>query len=434
MTLDETINQIVNSIGRLEKERVLLENKDNIMLREYLKLVYDPSINYNMTKLPTVYMHGSLELSTEIARNIKTVLANTRGNAAREFITDELHSLTVESHGLVANMINRSIGGSVGETMVLKTWPDLFFIPPYQRCSLLDEKATLKLQNQEVILQPKLDGSFAYLKVDSESVVMTRNGNFYPSWFCDMLTEGLSVSNVVFIGELLVKKDGVTLDRQTGNGILNKILKGESQELFDHLSFTINCWDIITPEDFKRGFSHYVYKDRLSKLTSVASGNVVLVDSKTCSFEEALTYHQEHLKQGLEGSVVKTKNFIWKDHTSKDMFKLKVKFECDMIVTGYYEGEGNASGSLGGLSISSSDQTIACNVGSGFTKAQREEMWGNRDSLTGLIVTITANDIVKDKRTGASSLFLPIFVEVRYDKTEADSSSHIEAQLKNARR
>ena len=70
----------------------------------------------------------------------------------------------------------------------------------------------------------------------------------------------------------------------------------------------------------------------------------------------------------------------------------------------------------------SSDGIVRVGVGSGFTDGDRDTI---KPSCVGSVVAVKYNARIKDKKTGIDSLFLPIFVEVRDDKDEADSSKDI---------
>jgi len=43
------------------------------------------------------------------------------------------------------------------------------------------------------------------------------------------------------------------------------------------------------------------------------------------------------------------------------------------------------------------------------------------EATAGKIVAVKYNEVIKDKHSGYHSLFLPIFLEVREDKEEADT-------------
>ena len=70
----------------------------------------------------------------------------------------------------------------------------------------------------------------------------------------------------------------------------------------------------------------------------------------------------------------------------------------------------------------SADGIVNVKVGSGFNDEHRKTL--TKKDLVGKIVAVKYNARIKNK-LGAESLFLPIFLEVREDKTEADTSKNI---------
>lgn len=58
---------------------------------------------------------------------------------------------------------------------------------------------------------------------------------------------------------------------------------------------------------------------------------------------------------------------------------------------------------------------------SGISSKLRQEIWSNKDDFLGRIISVKAESITKNKISGTTSLSFPRFVEIRYDKTEADT-------------
>jgi len=77
---------------------------------------------------------------------------------------------------------------------------------------------------------------------------------------------------------------------------------------------------------------------------------------------------------------------------------------------------------LGAILCESADGIVKVSVGSGFTDAHRKNYW--KENLVDRIVAVKYNSRIKNK-AGEDSLFLPVFVELRDDKDEADSSKDI---------
>jgi DNA ligase-1 len=99
---------------------------------------------------------------------------------------------------------------------------------------------------------------------------------------------------------------------------------------------------------------------------------------------------------------------------------MKGELECDLKIVGIQEGTGKYVGKVGAYLCESADGVIKVDVGSGFKDDQRTI----DNSVIGKIVAVKYNVRIKNKQ-GEESLFLPIFLEVREDKTKADSSKDI---------
>lgn len=426
--------------GSNAKASILQGNKDNKLLQLFLKAVYDPSLSYYISKSPNPTTTGLQEFTENHLNSIVETLAERKltGNAAKKFLLDLLDSLDKQGQELVRLLISRNVSTGVGDGIVLKVFPDLYFVPFYQRCSLLDAKAKEKFSKLPLMYaQEKCDGSFLYLVKEAGKApeAITRAGSKYPREFAEKLAEGVP-EGVVLIGELLVYAGDNVLDRQTGNGMLNSILKGGDVDT--SFEYKMKAWDIVSPEEFKVGKSEETYIDRLTKLFYMYDSHEPkhvqpLKNKAVRTLEEAYKLYSDFTAQGKEGAVLKTPDFLWKDGTSKDCVKMKVEFEIDLEITGVVEGSGKATGMMGALQLKSSCGGLVTDVGTGFDDATRKQFWQGKDELVGMIVAVKANDIISKRDRGTKSLFLPVFLECRVDKKIADSLEDCERILMAAK-
>ena len=229
--------------------------------------------------------------------------------------------------------------------------------------------------------------------------------------------------NLVFDGELLVNDKGVILDRQTGNGILNKAVKGTISDLEAH-KVHATVWDVIDYETFKIGRGKLSYQTRFSILQSMSLPRKVrLVESTVvASFEEAQQIFEGYLAQGQEGIILKDMSGIWEDKRVKTQVKFKAELDCDLKVVGIQPGTGKYEGLVGALLCESEDGIIKVDVGSGLSDFDRKEF--TKNSPVGKIATVIYNARIKNKQ-GEESLFLPRLIEIREDKNSADSAKKI---------
>jgi ATP-dependent DNA ligase len=96
---------------------------------------------------------------------------------------------------------------------------------------------------------------------------------------------------------------------------------------------------------------------------------------------------------------------------------MKAELEADLRVTGFLAGSGKYAGKIGSLLVESADGKVKSAVGTGLDDEERSY---DPSVFIGQIVAVKYNAMIEDKKTGAKSLFLPVFVEVRDDKTVAD--------------
>jgi DNA ligase-1 len=156
-----------------------------------------------------------------------------------------------------------------------------------------------------------------------------------------------------------------------------------------------------------------VAKHKPTKVQPVQSQEVQTIEEANVLFEKLLA-------DGEEGIILKDKASIWEDKRSKGQIKFKGELECDLKIVGIEEGTGKYVGMLGALILESSDGVIKVRAGSGFSDEQRKQ----GKEVIGKIAAIKYNMRIKNK-AGEESLFLPIVLEIRDDKTEADSSEDI---------
>ncbi len=443
MSLYEIVKSLQEAKGSNEKLAILMKNNQNELLRAYLKATYDPALSYYQKKAPKTESIGKYDFKDDTINAIVNEIASRilTGKNAIYRLTDIIRLHNKEGQELINLLISRSIGSGVGDTMILKAFPGLYFIPPYMRCSLLDAKSKSHFETlKKIYVQKKADGSFLYLvnSDDGDNKGFTRSGNAYPEWFVDKLLDGISGDDSgVFMGEALVVKDGVQLDRKTGNGILNSILSGDFEG--GDYEFIMEAWDHLTVEEFEYGLSNRTYEQRFSAVQEILNQdefNIRMIETDIVeSLADALAISVKYTQAGFEGAILKDPSSPWKDHTSPFNVKVKIKFEADYKIDDIYEGEGKAKGMLGGISFSTSDDLLKCNVGTGFDDDTRKKLWSlGIDYLRNMIITVSANEVITKIGSTTVSLFLPAFEELRLDKTCADSLERVYEQLEAAKR
>lgn len=441
------LNEIKNDSSTLAKKKILTENKDNEVLKKVLKYTLDPGIVSGYKKLPPpVQSFETYDLDTAI--NNLDVIYNRQltGHAGRDYIASVLGSVSEDDAEVLCKILTKELDCGIQA----KNANDVFgknFIKdePYMRCSLLTEKTILKIQLKKYgffYCDVKMDGAYLAHIVQNDSVISTsRNGkihdfnNIKDESFLKLkeqieLVDPIYKDGVVFTGEALsLDMYGNILPRTTSNGIISKAGKGTiTDDEASRVIFVI--WDAIPLQNYMDGkYSTELCVRRPVLEEAIANSHVedvlMIEYRKVTSFKEAFEYNSELMLKGEEGSIIKSPDNIWQSHTSPTCLKVKLKMEVDLVCIDVLEGEGKRKNTTGSLTVTSACGTLLSNVGTGFTEEMLDYIWKNKDDVIGSVITVEVNDIVSDKRTLVPSLFLPVFVEIRTDKNEADTYERI---------
>lgn len=411
--------------SRLEKEAILQKHHANETFKRVLFLALDPYTQFYIRKIPQYEQIGNTDIGIEESLNQLYLLSSrtVTGNAAIGHLKNVLSNLPAEKAKVIERIIEKDLKCGVSEATVNKIWPNLIPTYPVMLASGFDEKIMHKM-TYPAYVQLKLDGMrFNAIVQNGKVDFRSRNGKSI-DLLGNLEEEFLALAGelpVVFDGELIVReRSGNIMNRQKGNGILNKAVKGTiSAKEADMVEAVV--WDLILLQDFKQGESKFPYETRFEMLQNLdMPPKVSLIENiEVASEDEAHHLFEEYFGNGEEGIILKDITKGWEDKRVKHQVKFKGELECDMMCVDWQEGTGKNVGKLGALVLESSDKLVKVNVGSGFTDEQRDKY--TRENTVGKVVAVKYNAKIQDKKTGEFSLFLPVFIELREDKDVADS-------------
>ena len=432
------IEQLASDNSRLAKEAILKKNVNNELLKQVFNLALNPFVQFYIRKIPSYDTSADSKPLKEALTNLSVLSDRVMtGHAAINHLQFILGSLSKEDAKIIERIIAKDMRCGVSEATVNKIWPGTVPSYPVMLASGYDQKLVDKIQFPAYV-QLKLDGMRFNAIVKGEVVeYRSRNGKelTIPNKTFDMPFITMAKfygEDMVFDGELLVvDAAGKPVNRQTGNGILSKSIKG-TMGVQEAVNVRATLWDAITFEKFSQGIDKEPYSARMAKLSNAISymrgqkgqiGHYIdLVWNKQVNdIATAQKIFEKFLSEGQEGTILKSKDGIWEDKRSKTQIKFKGELECELQVVDWEEGTGKNVGRLGALVCESSDGVIRVNVGSGYSDEQRDEY---TKKVIGKIITVKYNARIKDK-SGIESLFLPVFIELREDKDKAESSKTI---------
>lgn len=454
--VDYCVNSFFDEIGSCAGKKDKIACVKKFLDREIPEFVYatklalDPFIRFGFKKMPTIdeSVEGTKDFKDVIP--MLNILSTMNHSKESENLLVKILSEVKPSERM---LVKRIVLKDPRCGMQIATWNKAIEGREYEeQAKVLDypcmlaspfsEKLVNKLPWDEgVICQEKCDGMrFNAITNGSRIQYFGRSGKplTIKSDAFEHEIRSLACSlNVAFDGELLVlDENGNVCDRKTGNGILNKAVRGTiTKEESERIIFVV--WDMIPTDHFMRGYSEepFDYQTRfhrlanlfvmMSQVNETPFTKIRLVRTEIIHFmDEANEMFKEITDQGGEGVILKNPHNIWKNVRSTEQIKMKLELDADLRIVDLEEGTGKYEGMLGAMLLESDDGKVCVSVGTGFSDEQRKAYFDR--SIVGKIATIVYNSRIKDKnRPNVDSLFLPRFIELREDKTETNSSEQI---------
>ena len=435
------LKELESNNSRNFKIELLTKYKDNELLKEICKLALSPMIQFYQRKIPEYDQTYKTTFGIEWALEELKIFSNRTltGNKAIEHLTYVLSSILPDDAQVIERIIGKDLKCGVSTSTVNKVWKNLISEFPCMLCSPFEQKLVDKIVFPAIV-QKKEDGMRfnAIVKFDRDLKgtveFRSRNGKEI-SLLGSLEEEFIELAygkDLVFDGELLVydtvetDSNGKICDRQTGNGILNRAVKGTiTKEQADRVFATL--WDQIPYDDFIAGKCDQRYSYRFKRLLYLIDRcdtfrKIELVETfDVHSLEQTQEIFQSYLDDGDEGIILKDPNSLWENKRSKGQIKFKAELDCDLKVLSVISGTGKYADAIGSLYCESADGVVKVYVGSGFNDEQRN---ASPSDYYDKIIAVKYNARIKNVQ-GEESLFLPIFLEVREDKEVADTSDKI---------
>jgi len=140
-------------------------------------------------------------------------------------------------------------------------------------------------------------------------------------------------------------------------------------------------------------------------------------------FQDMTTYCNHVIDvEKQEGLILKDWAAVYTWDRSMAWCKVKRFYDVDCKVTGFYLGKKGTKNAkrLGGIKVwgrTECGTIVESDCGSGFTDAERDEIWSNQPKYMGATVVIKYQEVSKSKNKAVASLRFPTFERFRDDKT-----------------
>lgn len=380
----------------------------------------------------TMVSHFSFSRIVNKLLSVKAV-----NNDLREAVTGYVNSYPMEFREMLVKVLTKTVNigisaKSINSALGQKLIPDVELMKCDKNISTVEGWFAKRLP---VFAEIKYDGirAFAEIKYGKLVGIKTYNMNDFDITKLPYFTEQLeTLGKAIEFDHFFFDFEITNALRQTVSGEVTKLLKGTAKEGCDKEwvanIFDVHEWDIF--EDRPSEYSYIKRRDILMRAFNEADHvlpNLILaLQWKIESMQELRDLFAKVLEDGIEGLVVKVGTGVYELKYSKFWVKMKAEIECDLEITGWFQGSGKRANTIGGFSCKSSCGNLEVNVGSGFTDKMLAEIMANGPaSYIGKIAEIRYNTVIEEKNSIIKSLFLPRFKRFRFDKNKADSLERI---------
>ena len=410
----ELFEQIQFTSSKLEKEQIIKENAQNREFTQALNFLLNPFITTGLsskkmgktvTVTPTISFENPFEAfgylqenntgSDEIIANMQGFIKSQPADMAGFYEGMFTKSLKL---GCAASTINKALGKG--------------FIPKFE-CMLAHGyfDNIKKVEGKEFTVTLKLDGMRAIAIKSGETVnIFSRTGQPIDG-LSDIEAELLAwpIGSFVLDGELLTTEaSGMKSGDQYRATMKTTRKSGEKRGI------TYWVFDALTVESFRTQHNDVPYFKRRMYLEEAFKGMQfvkilpTLYSGNDISQVELLL--EQVMSEDQEGCMVNLNDAPYEFKRTSSILKVKEMEECDLMITGFEEGQGKLSGTLGRINVDYKGNTLG--VGGGFSDAERDWFWENKNSLIGRVITVKYFRESENEK-GIKSARFPNFVRLR---------------------
>ena len=416
--------------GSQKIKQDLIKNNYTPIMDYLLKIALNPFLTTKLNHIailpeqPYIVDYDPYEKFQDLTKRLLESPAANNKLREEAFELINCTSYDFDTRKMLLKVLTKSLNIGIGAKLINKGIGKQIIPDPSLMLAQDDESEINKWS--KIICEEKYDGVRIIAVVDGEEVkFFTRQFNeisrHYLSEIADSCLRLIKKSGLkgswFFDGEL------TDTNRKSVSGKVTKMLKGSpSDQIGDDLLF--NIFDLEETSVLQDGKGFIPFEIRRDTLEGVfeenTSTSLVLAESFLAKEKEDIyTYYKSIIAKGGEGVILKNPEHVYECKRSKNWIKLKEVNDCDLVITGWYPGEGKREGLIGGFICEDQSGKIKVRVGSGFSDDDLKEISKDPDSYISRICAVQYNVIISDKNDNWS-LFLPRLVEVRSDKDSAD--------------
>lgn len=398
-----------------EKKAILAAN-NTWFIRSMFMAALNPFITYGINNIEIksigVKQFGVKDIYSFSDLLVRLKKRELTGNTARTAVNEFFSVFDAGSQELLGCVLQKDFKCGVSlktVNSVFKIDSGLPFIPEFA-VQLADKAERFEeISNYPVICEPKYDGMRCLAIHDGALTLFSRQGKEL-----DFPVIKEELLRIMQPGDVL---DGELFHEGGFQKLMTQAKRINNRDMDNLNSVIYYVFDCLTSASFKDGICKLPLKDRKENLLgilNVSSDTPHIKQSPhevVASVDEAKNLYFKYVAEGFEGIMVKNPNAYYECKRSKNWLKVKPVNEMDCEIVNLAEGEGKNIGKLGAIVVKQENGAI-CSVGSGFTDAQRDELWANKEALKGQIVEVQYQEL----STGEQVMRFPVFYRLRPDK------------------
>ena len=427
----EVISKLEADNSRLAKEKVLLEAMEEGLNEffEGVRMALDPLVTFGVKQVPESKVDGQ-GLKWEVFKKLAQQLQDREltGHDARDAILLTRDIATQDQWNMFyRRILIKDLRCGVSEKTVnkiAKKFPQYsipVFTCPLAHDSANHEKKMIGKKQVEV----KLDGVRVITVIQGDTShgklsrveMFSRNGKQFHNF-----------------GHIIAEIEAVIKDSPPPYDLVldGEVMSANFQDLMKQVhrkdgkqsdDAVLHLFDMCPLSEFQKGMWDKPQSFRSQAVKAwVDQHKDVLKHVQTLDWEDVDLDTQEGQKRfvelnkaavdgGYEGVMIKDIDAPYECKRTHSWLKAKPFIEVTLKVANVEEGTGRNVGRLGAVILEGEDDgyNYSLNCGSGFTDAQRDEYWAERDSLIGQLIEVRADARTRSQDSETYSLRFPRF-------------------------
>lgn len=421
--------KIQSTNSKLEKQRIIRENKDNKKFTDTLTFLLSP---YILTGISTKKIKKKVKSAWEVVQSWEDMMSYFKfHNTGTDYDIATVQSF-IQSHRedlreFYTGLITKSLKLGCDAKIINAVIPNL--IPTFDVMLANKYFDKPKLVKGEYYITEKLDGfRLATVIHNDEIKFYSRQGQLVDGLVEieeDMIVfcKAHMIHDAFFDGELVaVNCESISSEENykivTKTARTKGIKRGLMYQIFDTLSYDEFVNQSCSLEyRQRRELLNYLNTFQTRELKHI---NILPVLYNGCDKNMIMYFLDIARERRKEGIMINLGNGLYEFKRSNTLLKVKVMQDADLKIIDVYEGTGKNKGKLGGIIIEfiHENNTYQCECGSGFDDNERVRYWNNPSEIIGKIATIQYFEVSKNDN-GGYGLRFPVWTHrIRNDKTE----------------